>query len=237
MVEAAVAEFESILEDKQSEARLHEFLSSHTYFFNGAFRVDGYSPAYSKVKLGCNYEVDFAWFDTSSFGPEWFLVEIEAPAARLYTKGGNPSAALTHAVQQVRDWHSWLHENLDYARKLMPGIEYPLCLVFMGRRSELNPETKAKLRRYQYENRPLLRLHTLDWLANAGKSVTTFLRSGAAPLPTQALSHKELAAGLPETARNWIDYHASHPQSVWWKGVRKQGREDACFQMTEFDSQ
>jgi hypothetical protein len=66
-----VAAYQSILDRNESEAALHRFLAEHTYFFNGAVRLHGHSPVYSKVKLGCDYEVDFAWFDTSSFGPEW----------------------------------------------------------------------------------------------------------------------------------------------------------------------
>ena len=55
----------------------------------------------------------------------------------MFTKSGDPTSDLTHAIQQVRDWHTWIHVNVDYARKLMPLIEYRLGFVFIGRRSHL----------------------------------------------------------------------------------------------------
>ena len=121
-IEKDVNEYKSLLDSEVPESEIHKFLASHTYFFNTILRLFGVSPVYSKIKLGSQYEVDFAFFDTGSFGPEWYLIEIEPPSKRMFTKSGDPSADLTHAVQQVRDWHSWIHDNADYARKLMPHI-------------------------------------------------------------------------------------------------------------------
>lgn len=206
-----VAEYEALLNSNASEHRVHEFLASHSYFFNTYLRLFGASPLYSKIKLGSDYEVDFAWFDSGSFGPEWRLVEIEAPSHRLYTDGGQPSAALTHAIQQVRDWHTWIHENLRYARKLMPWIEYPLGFVFMGRWAELTDSTKQKLKRLCHENRMFLEIHTLDSLAGCARSVRDLVereRGGNWPVPMKALTHHDLAQGLPPLAQWFMKYPA-----------------------------
>jgi len=95
------------------------------------------TPLYSKVKLGHDYEVDFAWLYNDSFGPEWRLIEIEGPTAVLFTKSGNASATLTHAIQQARDWCDWIHQYLEYGQGLIPRISYPFCYIFLGRRKEL----------------------------------------------------------------------------------------------------
>ncbi len=102
-----IREFLHLLDAKAHERSIHKFLANHSYFFNRLIRLDGKSPLYSKVRLGADYEVDFAFFDSGSVGPEWHLVEIESPAAALFTKSGHLSADLTRAIQQIRDWQSW----------------------------------------------------------------------------------------------------------------------------------
>jgi hypothetical protein len=69
-VEKDADEFKCLLDSLVSEQTLHEFLAYHSYFFNGIIRLSGVSPLYSKIRLGSEFEVDFACFDTGSFGPE-----------------------------------------------------------------------------------------------------------------------------------------------------------------------
>lgn len=162
-----ITTYEQLLDKPSTEHEVHEFLSSHTYFFNTLIRLYGYSPLYSKVKLGSSYEVDFAYFDTSSYGPEWELIEIESPKQRLFNKNGDQSAALTHAIRQVEEWHSWIHENLDFARKLMPYIEYPMGYIFIGRRKDLTNQDAKRLKRLNFSYRKSIEIHTLDYFTSA----------------------------------------------------------------------
>jgi hypothetical protein len=205
-IEKDAKEFVALLDNRVSEATIHEFLAARSYFFNGVIRLYGLSPLYSKVRLGSEHEVDFVCFDTGSYGPEWRLIEIEGPRKRPFAKSGEPSAHLLHAIQQVRDWHDWMHNNLDYARKLMPLIEYPLGYVFVGRISELSPSDQKKLRRLAYDHRALMKIHTLDHFAATGRSVMSQVgeRGGHWPLPMRALSHRDLSRGLPKRAAEWI---------------------------------
>ncbi|MBI4764963.1 MAG: DUF4263 domain-containing protein [Deltaproteobacteria bacterium] len=218
-IDQDIKEYQSLLDNESSEQNVHDFLASHSYFFNGILRLYGESPIYSKVKLGAEYEVDFACFDTGSFGPEWYLIEIEAPAKKLFTKSGDPTSDLTHAIQQVRDWHTWIHENLNYVRKLMPLIEYPLGFVFIGRRSHLTNDTKRKLRRLAHDHRMFMRIHTLDWLSGTASSVKYLVRTGKGgtwPVPMHALSHSELAKGKPELAHGWLNHpNVSHAHDAF----------------------
>jgi hypothetical protein len=212
-IEADIAEYKRLLDRCAPETEVHQFLASHSYFFNSALRLYGFSPLYSKIRLGHEYEVDFAWVDTSSFGPEWRLLEIEGPSKSMFTKSGDPTADLLHAIQQVRNWHAWIHENLDYARKLMPHIEYPLGYVFVGRRAELTATNAKALRRLAYDHRMFLEIHTLDWFISAAASVVNFVeRKGYQgwPVPMKALSHAELAKGLPPYLAEWLSRHRSN---------------------------
>jgi hypothetical protein len=124
----------------------------------------------------------------------------------MFTIGGEPSRWLNHAIQQVLDWHSWIHENLSYARQLMPYVDYPRGFVFIGRRNELSHQKRNRLKRLCYEYRKTVEIHTLDWFISAAESVAKMIGSngGGWILPSRALSHSDLAQGLPEYAHEWL---------------------------------
>jgi len=205
-IEADIDKYDRLLAKRAREQDVQAFLEEHSYFFNGILRLYAPSPLYSKVRLGSEYEMDFAWFDTASSGPDWRFVELEAPAYPMFTKAGEPSARLQHAMQQVRDWNAWIHRHLDYARALMPRIEYPLAYVFVGRRAQLTSQTRERLRRLAFENRSQVHLHTLDWFVGAARSVQGLLRprGGGWPVPMRAFSHKDLTERRPSHAFDWL---------------------------------
>jgi hypothetical protein len=203
-----INDFMSLLDSRAEERIVHDFLSRHSYFFYDLIRSNGFSTLYSKIKLGSDYEVDFAWFDTSSNGPEWSFVELEAPTRRMFTALGYPSQWLIHAIQQVLDWHSWIHDNLDYAKRLMPHVEYPRGYVFIGRRSELTPIKRKRLRRLQYEYRRSVEIHTLDWFVTSARNfqyTVTDHKGGNWEIPSGALGHGDLAKGCPVDAFKWLN--------------------------------
>jgi hypothetical protein len=207
-IKAETDEFRDLLDSKVDETIIHTFLATHSYFFQGPIRNSGLSPLYSKIKLGSNYEVDFAWFDTSSNGPEWCFAEIEAPSRHMFTATGDPSRWLTHAIQQVLDWHSWIHDNLGYATKLMPHVEYPRGFVFIGRRSELTPLKRKRLRRLCYEYRRTIEIHTLDWFVSAAQNFMNYVddsKGGDWHIPSKAFGHSDLAKGVPADAFAWLN--------------------------------
>jgi hypothetical protein len=205
-VKEAAQELQALLDSQAPEERVHQFLAQHTYFFNDFLRLYSATVVYSKVKLGSQHETDFAWFDSASSGPDWCLVELEGPAYPMFTKSGEPSARLSHAIQQVRDWNTWIHRHLDYARRLFVQIEYPLGHVFVGRRSELTPTARERLRRLSYEHRAHLHIHTLDRLVDAGRSVLPMLTNDGAKwsVPMTAYSHADLENRRPADAFEWL---------------------------------
>jgi hypothetical protein len=140
-----IRDFVELLDMGSAEHRIHESLANHSYFFSRLLRLNGNSPLYSKVRLGDQFEIDFVCFDSGSSGPEWYWIEIECPSSRLFTRAGRMSAPLTHTIQQMRDWHTWLHDTLGFARKLMPHIDYPLGYIFMGRRNDLHESWRKHL--------------------------------------------------------------------------------------------
>jgi hypothetical protein len=207
-VEGHVKEFMTLLNENSKEQAIQSFLEAHSYFFNGPLDLYGMSPLYSKIKLGSEYVTDFAWFNINSGGCEWKLVEIEAPAEPLFTAKGDPSAYLTRALGQVTTWQEWIYKNLDYARKLLPNVLYPLGYIYMGRREELKAKEKQDaLRRLSHEYRGSLRIYTLDRFASAALGVAQRLGkagTGNWTVPMKALTHKDLTDGLTAEAKKYM---------------------------------
>jgi hypothetical protein len=205
-IDSAIAEYLALLDSQVSEHKLHAFLASHSYFFHMLLLDVVYPyPLYSKIRLGNDYETDFTSFIRSSFGPEWRFAEIESPKQPLFTAGGDPSAPLNHAIQQVRDWVRWCEENITLARKLMPGLHYPMAFVFLGRRSELTPTITEKLRQMNHQQNTF-RIRTLDALAAMARGVKYFTGNGSyeLPIPMKALSHVDLKRGVSAEAQETL---------------------------------
>jgi len=205
-VAAEVDEFTGLLDSKARESKLHEFLASHSYFFSGLIDVYSPSPLYSKVKIGHDCEVDFTWLHFDSFGPEWHLVEIENPGSALFTKSGEPSAALSHAMQQARDWCAWIHDHTEYAQKLMPQISHPLCHIFLGRRKDITSANREQLRKLRYDSRSDMVIHTLDWFVRSGQIFGQYIGPDGPTwqIPMKVLTQRDLKQGLPEEVQDWV---------------------------------
>lgn len=121
-------------------------------------------------KLGADYVPDFLIAERLSFGFRWQAVELESPRNRMFTKRGDPSQHLVHAIRQIQDWRVWLKHNADYASRSrnrdglglfeinpnLPG------LILIGRRDEVNPDTHNRRRQMMEEN--LIDIHTYDFL-------------------------------------------------------------------------
>lgn len=99
---------------------LHEFAG---FFFATGLR---HLPlVLSKIRLGSELETDFVvCSDQRSLGFAYEFVEIEVPHAPPFIKKGDPSARLTHALQQVENWRRWLAANREEAKRLFPSDQF-----------------------------------------------------------------------------------------------------------------
>lgn len=126
-----------------------------------------------KQRLGAEHVTDFMIGEKDSMGFRWQAVELESPLAKMFTKAGNPSAALTHAIRQIQDWRMWLAANQNYAARnrgedglglteIHPDVT---GVVIMGRRATESEETR-RLRR-QMGRDAKIEIHTFDYLLEA----------------------------------------------------------------------
>ncbi|WP_321868653.1 Shedu anti-phage system protein SduA domain-containing protein [Paraburkholderia tropica] len=126
-----------------------------------------------KQRLGAQHVTDFMIGERDSMGFRWQAVELESPLAKMFTKSGNPSAALTHAIRQIQDWRMWLAANQNYAARdrgedglglseIHPDVG---GLIIMGRRATESEETR-RLRR-QMGRDAKIEIHTFDYLLDS----------------------------------------------------------------------
>jgi len=136
--ESVVEEFKELVTSINIEAPLQTFLTENPPLLTlEAARV------WPQFKLGDDYITDFVL----ELGfQEYVLVEIEAPSRKLFTKNGDATADLNHAIQQVEDWLRWIETAASYAQAKLPGIVSPECWVVIGRRIE-DPQLAAKWNR------------------------------------------------------------------------------------------
>lgn len=122
-----------------------------------------------KARLGNQYVTDFIIGDRDSGGRRWIAVELESPKRGMFTRAGDPSRPLSHAIRQILDWRDWLTENHAYAvgplERQGLGLEdiEPQVpgLVLIGRRG-LGPNPRGRRRQLELSNR--IEIHSWDWL-------------------------------------------------------------------------
>ncbi|MBN3759296.1 Shedu anti-phage system protein SduA domain-containing protein [Burkholderia sp. Ac-20365] len=123
-----------------------------------------------KQRLGAQHVTDFMIGQRDSMGFRWQAVELESPLAKMFTKAGNPTAQLTHAIRQIQDWRMWLTANQNYAARdrgedglgltdIHPDVE---GLIIMGRRATESDDTR-RLRR-QMGRDAKIEIRTFDFL-------------------------------------------------------------------------
>jgi hypothetical protein len=146
-------DFKQLLRDaKDDEERIHQFLARYPALLPLWRPLQ--NVVFSKLALGNQYIVDFAFARENSLGLTWHLIEIEPPTYRLFNKSGDPSARFTHAQRQLLDWASWFEENRDYVAKHLPfgsraremRLSKPELILVMGRRSQIEDRNRSLLR-------------------------------------------------------------------------------------------
>lgn len=140
---AIVDDFERVLADATDERPLQTFLASFPLALAPLAPAGGTVWCIDRPKLGAEFVPDFLIATNSSVGFRWAMVELESPNERPLTKAGLPAKKLAEASKQIRDWRTWLSDNVAYARGELglKDIEAACpAYVIIGRRSNLDPK-------------------------------------------------------------------------------------------------
>ncbi len=141
-LDSLVEDFRELLDSNPKEEVVQGYLTENPAILLVA---SAGTNVYPKVPLGTEHVTDFVLKQTEH---EYIVVEIERPEHPLFTKKGDPSAPLTHAERQVRDWRQWILGNNAYIEKKYPGINDPDGWVIIGRRRGMSEAEEAALARH-----------------------------------------------------------------------------------------
>lgn len=163
-VENPVERFENFIEEinqAQREFDCQYALEKFPWAFMQFMRTGHGNWLFSRPRFSGEFIPDFIFAEGSSAGLFWQLVELESPLAIPFKKDGTESNALRTAIQQIRDWRSWLISNGDLARrpKSMDGYgfaqltEHAYGMIIIGRRLEYPDKYNEVRRRIETEQR------------------------------------------------------------------------------------
>jgi hypothetical protein len=165
-----VAALDSTLDSAADERPVQSVLATRPVLLSQILRGGHGRWVIPQPRLGAELVPDFLLAEGCSIGLMWVAVELESPTARLFTKQGDPTATLVHAIRQVHDWRAWLTQNGDYASrpKEKSGLGFVDIdgsipgLILLGRRESQDPATRDRRRQMMKDSR--IAIHSYDWL-------------------------------------------------------------------------
>jgi hypothetical protein len=175
VLHSEVDEYLDLLKHAKTERQMLAFFYLHRHFLIEHLRGGHGRWVIPQQRLGSQHVTDFMIGAANSFGAEWVAVELESPRASVFTKAGNPTAILSHAIRQITDWRAWLTSNLAYAakppsegglglEKIRPDVE---GLILIGRRSRLGDSDNNL--RSQMSHDLNIAIHTYDYIADVAR--------------------------------------------------------------------
>jgi ppGpp synthetase/RelA/SpoT-type nucleotidyltranferase len=171
-LENTIDRFDALIADAgvHEKRDIHPFLKEHQFLLHTGPDSIISEPA---IGLGTEYRMDFLVREATG---DYILVELENPRHQLFTRTGNPTAAVTHAVQQVEDWQEWIGQNLATVQRTYPEMLVPTGIVVIGRSASLSVAEKQKLARRNITTRGSLRIETYDELVTKARAYVASLR-------------------------------------------------------------
>lgn len=162
--------FDACLQRATSERELQTFFAQRPMILGQLMLTSWERVVIPSKRLGAEHVTDFMLGGMGSDGPYWTAIELESPKAKLFTKKGDPTAILTHAIRQIQDWRSWLLVNQNYAARsgahgglglmdVRPDVE---GLIILGRRDENHLSTQRLRRQMASDLR--IHLHSYEYV-------------------------------------------------------------------------
>ncbi len=170
--------FEDCLKSAKCEEDIQKYLKDHPQLLCVDMRSGHGEWVIPKQKLGIDYVTDFLTCHGDSGGFRWHMVELERADCRLSNKNGDLSADVNHALGQIRDWRTWLENNLQFARqpKQKGGLglheirpAYP-AMIYIGRRKDITDDFNRH--RNQLRDNAVY-IHTYDSIVDTARRFAT----------------------------------------------------------------
>lgn len=153
--------------DNNSEKDLLEVLKENSFLFFYLYsRKGAIQPVFKEISFGGKYRCDYAWLNDSSDGPEWTLVEIEKPKMRIFNANGKPTSELNGAIEQVKTWQRYFHENPLEKKRIFGAVARFRFILVAGDKKEWENEEAMKWRTY-HNSTSDIELRTSDVFSRA----------------------------------------------------------------------
>ncbi|EGQ8961601.1 Shedu anti-phage system protein SduA domain-containing protein [Vibrio parahaemolyticus] len=145
-----------------SEVELLKVLKNNSFLFHSLYtRKFGIQPNFAEVPFGSKLRCDFCWLNDNSDGPEWVLVEIEKPNMKLFNRNGEPSSELNHAIEQVKSWERYFHQQPAEKQRIFGAVSKFRFVLVAGRRDAWQTREAAQWRAYHNQS-STIEIHSTD---------------------------------------------------------------------------
>lgn len=174
-------EFEKLINDTNcTESKIQKFLELNTDFIPKKFMenhgISG-NVIISKLKLGTQYETDFAFVSKCTNYWNVVLIEIEKPCKKIFTTSNDFTAEFTHAKGQILNWKSLICQDSSLKNNLVKSLDnlfFPMemknnpinikYVLVYGRSEEINNEERKRLFNLENNQNPDIAIVTYDRL-------------------------------------------------------------------------
>ncbi|MBE9584291.1 DUF4263 domain-containing protein [Mucilaginibacter sp. JRF] len=195
--------------EKNSEVDLLKVLKDNSFLFYDLYsRKYGIQPIFRELNFGTEYKCDFAWLNDNSSGPEWVLIEIEAPKMPLFKTNGKPTVKLYDAIEQVQSWEQYFEENKGEKTRIFGAVAQFRYILVTGTKEDWENENAS---RWRIQNGKRLKMEI--------RSMDTFMKSIkiAETDPGELWSFAEHPLTLSHS--NLQDYWANYGYMDRWRKV------------------
>lgn len=161
-----IEELESLLDKEIGEEKFQSFFEENPKLLNVLTK-----RAMPKKSFGGE---DYPDFVLHLHNNAYVLVELEKPAARLFTKKDDPASDLTHAQKQMRDYLAWVGNNPSFLRERgCEDISYnnTTGLVVIGRSKVWTKDEFKELEKLNNEVKGAYVIKTYDILIGENKAI------------------------------------------------------------------
>jgi NADP-dependent 3-hydroxy acid dehydrogenase YdfG len=97
----------------------------------------------------------------NSSGPEWVLVEIEAPKMPLFKTTDKPTVKLYDAIEQLHTWEQYFEENKGEKKRIFGAVAQFRYILVTGTKEAWESE-HASRRRIQHGKRLKVEIRSMD---------------------------------------------------------------------------
>jgi hypothetical protein len=150
-----------------SETELLEILKDNSFlFFHLYSRKGRIQPVFREISFGGKFRCDYAWLNDNSDGPEWVLMELEKPRMRIFNANGKPASELNGAIEQVKTWQRYFHENPLEKKRIFGAVAKFRFILVAGDKKDWDNEAAMKWRTY-HNSTSDIELRTTDVFSRA----------------------------------------------------------------------